>query len=92
MASLVVRTNKPKTYPITGIKAGIKPGDDAVPLRLEVDSWYPPPSDNPTYLRQVTLFIWALRFFQGMDPDEKLSYFQVAGQPYYSLFVPISQS
>ncbi|KAF3922528.1 Tyrosinase [Orbilia brochopaga] len=64
-----------KTYAITGIKAGVV--DNKVPLRLEVDTWYP--GQTPEHLLQNSLFLWALRFFQDRDPDAKLSYFQVAG-------------
>ncbi|KAI0854170.1 Di-copper centre-containing protein [Daldinia vernicosa] len=62
-------------YVITGIKAGITP--DTVPLRLEVDSWYP--GQTKEHLLQNSLFIWALRFLEDKDPKEKLSYFQIAG-------------
>ncbi|KAI8958938.1 Di-copper centre-containing protein [Daldinia sp. FL1419] len=64
-----------KTYAITGIKAGVTP--DTVPLRLEVDSWYP--GQTKEHLLQNSLFIWALRFLEDKDPKEKLSYFQIAG-------------
>lgn len=63
------------TYAITGIQAGVT--SDTVPLRLEVDSWYP--GQTPTHLLQNNLFLWALHFLEIKDPDEKLSYFQIAG-------------
>ncbi|KAK0718697.1 common central domain of tyrosinase-domain-containing protein [Apiosordaria backusii] len=62
-------------YPVTGIKAGVT--DATVPLRLEVDTWYP--GQTAEHLFQNNLFIWALRFLQERDPDHKLSFFQIAG-------------
>ncbi|RYP56444.1 hypothetical protein DL770_010828 [Monosporascus sp. CRB-9-2] len=62
-------------YVITGIQAGVT--DDTVPLRLEVDSWYP--GQTEPHLLQNNLFLWALHFLEAKDPDEKLSYFQIAG-------------
>ncbi|KAK4674167.1 hypothetical protein QC763_118030 [Podospora pseudopauciseta] len=62
-------------YPVTGIKAGVT--GTTVPLRLEVDTWYP--GQTPEHLIQNNLFIWALRFLQERDPDHKLSFFQIAG-------------
>ncbi|KAK0629237.1 common central domain of tyrosinase-domain-containing protein [Bombardia bombarda] len=75
MTSYSIRTVEEKTYAITGIKAGIK--GDTVPLRLEVDSWYP--GQNELHLRQNSLYLWALKFFEEKSPDDKLSFFQVAG-------------
>ncbi|KAI1801867.1 Di-copper centre-containing protein [Daldinia bambusicola] len=63
------------TYAITGIKAGVTA--DTVPLRLEVDSWYP--GQTKEHLLQNSLFLWALRFLEDRKPNEKLSYFQIAG-------------
>ncbi|KAK6344406.1 hypothetical protein TWF696_008042 [Orbilia brochopaga] len=63
------------TYPITGIQTGITP--PSVPLRLEVDSWYPGTTEE--HLLQNSLFLWALKLFQEREPDEKLSYFQISG-------------
>jgi tyrosinase len=78
-SSLALRpASQDQTYAITGIKAGINPDSNAVPLRVEVDSWYPP--KTPTHVRQVNLFLLSLRFFQNMNPTEQLSYFQVAGK------------
>ena len=64
-----------ETYAITGIKAGVTPGK--VPLRVEVDSWYPP--QDKTQFLQNNLFLWALSYLEAKDPDEKLSYFQISG-------------
>lgn len=64
------------TYPITGITAGLGPGAQ-VPLRREIDEWYA--STNPNDQLQVSLFIIALLSFQELDPQDTLSYFQVAG-------------
>jgi tyrosinase len=68
------------TYPITGIQKGLGPSNDRlrkVPLRREVDEWWE--SSNPADVNQRTLFILALDFFQKMNPEDMLSYFQVAG-------------
>ena len=69
-------TKKAATYEISGIKAGIDP--PKVPLQLEVDDWYS--SKDKNHVIQVNLFILALHTFEIMDPDEKLSFFQVAGK------------
>jgi hypothetical protein len=69
------------TYPITGIQKGLGPRGDplrVVPLRREIDEWWE--SNSPVDVNQRTLFILALDFFQKMDPEEMLSYFQVAGK------------
>ena len=69
------------TYPITGIQKGLGPGNDPlrkVPLRREIDEWWQ--SSNPVDVDQKTLFILALDYFQKMDPEAMLSYFQVAGE------------
>ncbi|KAK4185474.1 common central domain of tyrosinase-domain-containing protein [Podospora australis] len=68
------------TYAITGIQTGVyQPDiyDTAVPLRLEVDSWYP--GQTAEHLIQNSLFLHALRCLQQRDPDHKLSFFQIAG-------------
>jgi tyrosinase len=62
-------------YVITGIKAGVV--GDKVPLRHELDSWYPGQTEE--HLIQNSLFIWALKLFEEKDPKTKLSFFQVAG-------------
>lgn len=64
------------TYPITGIRVGLDPGE-RVPLRQEIDAWFD--SIKPTDKMQVQLFIFALKHFQEMDPVDRLSYFQIAG-------------
>ena len=64
------------TYAITGIKAGVT--TTTVPLRLEVDSWYP--GQTAEHLKQNNLFFYALRFLQQRDPEKKLSFFQIAGE------------
>jgi tyrosinase len=63
------------TYVITGIKAGVT--DTKVPLRLELDTWYP--GQTVEHIIQNALFIWALKAFQERDPNRKLSFFQIAG-------------
>jgi len=65
------------TYAITGLPAPHDPSG-AVPLRMDVDDWYT--SETPEHQLQVTLFILALARFQDMSPEEKLSYFQIAGE------------
>ncbi|KAL3427941.1 tyrosinase [Phlyctema vagabunda] len=64
------------TYAITGIKAGLGPGEQ-VPLRREIDEWWASKDKNDVYQR--SLFVYALHAFMEMDPDEQLSYFGVAG-------------
>ncbi|KAI1113782.1 Di-copper centre-containing protein [Nemania sp. NC0429] len=63
------------TYAITGIKTGVT--DTTVPLRLEVDTWYP--GKTETHLMQNSLFLYALKFLQEKDPTNTLSFFQIAG-------------
>jgi tyrosinase len=68
------------TYPITGMQKGLGPRDDPlrkVPLRREIDEWWE--SSSPVDVNQRTLFILALDYFQKMNPEDMLSYFQVAG-------------
>jgi hypothetical protein len=67
------------TYAITGIQKDLGPRNDPlrkVPLRREIGEWRE--SNNPVDVNQRTLFILALDFFQKMDPEAMLSYFQVA--------------
>ncbi|KAH6617711.1 common central domain of tyrosinase-domain-containing protein [Chaetomium sp. MPI-SDFR-AT-0129] len=73
-------------YVITGIQEGRSgPDGKIVPLRLEVDSWYPPDPERfsrawrQVYSIQNSLFLWALKIFQEKSPEEKLSFFQIAG-------------
>ncbi|GAB1312862.1 tyrosinase [Madurella fahalii] len=63
------------TYAITGIKTGTT--KTSVPLRLEVDDWYL--RGDLEHKRQRSLFLYALRALQNKDPEEKLSFFQIAG-------------
>lgn len=63
------------TYAITGIQEGFGPAPGQIPLRYDVDDWYP----DEKYAIQHTLFFLALTKYQAMDTKEKLSYFQVAG-------------
>lgn len=64
------------TYVISGIKAGVGPGDQ-VPVRREIDEWWFSKDKND--INQKSLFIYALHNFMSMNPDEQLSYFGVAG-------------
>ena len=57
-----------------------------VPVRQDIDEW----STNQRNKRQVDLFVLALEKLQTKDPNERLSYFQVAGikptvKRYYSM-------
>lgn len=70
-------------YPITGIKAGFGPCGE-VPMRMEIDALWN--SENPVHVNQVALYILALKRFQAMPYIEKLSYFQIAGAAYFSLY------
>ncbi len=64
------------SYAITGIKAGLGPGEQ-VPLRREIDEWWFSKDKND--LNQRSLFMYALRDFMKMDPKKQLSYFGIAG-------------
>lgn len=64
-----------KYYPITGIKAGWGP-DGKLPLRQNIDEWYQKEENKA----QVVLFLLALKRFQDMPPDQRDSFFQIAGQ------------
>ncbi|KAI5925049.1 tyrosinase [Camillea tinctor] len=71
-------------YPIRGIQDGLGP-DGRVPVRREFKEWSE--SKNPTDRIQVILFILSLRRFQGVAPESRDSYFQIAGihgMPYTS--------
>ncbi|KAL3471608.1 hypothetical protein BJX99DRAFT_266607 [Aspergillus californicus] len=63
-----------KYYPITGISAGKGP-DGELPLRQEIDEW----SSKPENRTQVVLFLKALKRFQEVPPDNRDSFFQIAG-------------
>lgn len=73
------------TYGITGIKAGLGPGEQ-VPLRREIDEWWF--SKDANDLNQRSLFIYALIEFMDMTPEPEdsndLSYFSIAGIPPYT--------
>ncbi|EXF80489.1 hypothetical protein CFIO01_12464 [Colletotrichum fioriniae PJ7] len=60
------------TYPIKGLPV---PTGGPIPQREEITAW----RNNPKNAIKVSLFIQALNIFQTMDPDDKLSYYQVAG-------------
>jgi tyrosinase len=64
------------TYPITGIKEGLGPGEQ-VPLRREIDEWWASKEKNDVYQR--SLFVYALHEFMNMDSEDQFSYFGVAG-------------
>ncbi|KAJ0325697.1 hypothetical protein COL5a_007203 [Colletotrichum fioriniae] len=60
------------TYPIKGLPV---PTGGPIPQREEITAW----RNNPKNAIKVSLLIQALNIFQTMDPDDKLSYYQVAG-------------
>lgn len=64
------------TFPIVGIKAG-QGTDGKVPIRRDVDEWWL--SNDAVDINQKSLFLQAMSFFQQIDVEEKLSYFQIAG-------------
>ena len=68
-------------YPITGVQDGLDPEKDQllrkVHLRLELDDWYQ--STQLLHINQRALFFPAFWKFSQMDPRQKLSWFQIAG-------------
>lgn len=76
------------TYPITGIQYGLPdieiPG--RVPLRVEADEFFA----NDEYAIQRSLFLLAMVQFKAMPPDQKESYFQIAGTLKYAYCVLVS--
>ncbi|KAL5342248.1 hypothetical protein BJX70DRAFT_357265 [Aspergillus crustosus] len=63
-----------KYYPITGIAAGKGPNGEP-PQRQEIDEW----SSKPANRTQVVLFLKALKRLQEVPPDNRDSFFQIAG-------------
>ncbi|CEL03900.1 hypothetical protein ASPCAL05038 [Aspergillus calidoustus] len=63
-----------KYYPITGIAAGKGPNGE-VPQRQEIDAW----SSKPENRTQVVLFVKALKRLQEVPPENRDSFFQIAG-------------
>jgi hypothetical protein len=63
-----------KYYPITGIAAGKGPNGE-VPQRQEIDAW----SSKPENRTQVVLFLKALTRLQEVPPENRDSFFQIAG-------------
>jgi hypothetical protein len=63
-----------KYYPITGIAAGKGPNGE-VPQRQEIDAW----SSKPENRTQVVLFLKALKRLQEVPPENRDSFFQIAG-------------
>ncbi|EPE28797.1 Di-copper centre-containing [Glarea lozoyensis ATCC 20868] len=64
------------TYAITGIQKCLGPGEQ-VPIRRELDEWWFAKDKNTLY--QKSLFVYALNEFKSMNPNERDSYFQIAG-------------
>ncbi|KAK3361986.1 common central domain of tyrosinase-domain-containing protein [Lasiosphaeria ovina] len=68
-------------YPIVGIQEGLD-CDKAnplrkVPQRMELDDWFT--SDKLIHINQRSLFFPAFNAFCGAPPEEKFSFFQIAG-------------
>jgi hypothetical protein len=63
-----------KYYPITGIAGGKGPNGE-VPQRQEIDAW----SSKPENRTQVVLFLKALKRLQEVPPENRDSFFQIAG-------------
>src|SRR4051794_35492297 len=70
------------TYAITGIQKCLGPGEQ-VPLRRELDEWWFAKDKNTLY--QKSLFVYALNEFKAMNPNDRDSYFQIAGMIQHSL-------
>lgn len=64
------------TYPITGIRKSLGPGEQ-VPLRREIDEWWDSKDKNDLF--QKSLYIYALNEFKKMDPKDQMSFFAIAG-------------
>ncbi|KZT39467.1 Di-copper centre-containing protein [Sistotremastrum suecicum HHB10207 ss-3] len=62
------------TYPITGIQQDIG-ADGSTPLRQEIDAW----AADFSNFTQLSLFLLALSYFEALDTNDKLGYFQIAG-------------
>ncbi|KZS88975.1 Di-copper centre-containing protein [Sistotremastrum niveocremeum HHB9708] len=60
------------TYAITGIPV---PPNTPIPIRREIHEW----ASNDENKEQVALFLLAFERFQRIKPEEKLSYFKIAG-------------
>lgn len=71
-----------QVYAIKGIQDGLDPDKHQllrkVPVRMELDDWYL--SEELVHINQRALFFPALWKFSQMDPHEKLSWFQIAGE------------
>lgn len=70
-------------YPIKGIQAGLDPKTTnflrKVPQRMEFDTWFTSP--ELVHVNQRALFFPAFRNFCQAKPDDKFSFFQIAGKP-----------
>lgn len=64
-----------KTFPITGIKV---PAGDPLPERPDIDLWFSKRTSRHESL-QLSLVVRALSILMKKDPDDKLSYFSIAG-------------
>ena len=72
----------PDFYPIVGIQDGLDPDDKKelrkVQVRMELDDWYQSP--QLLYVNQRALFFPAFWRFSQLSPQDKLSWFQIAGK------------
>lgn len=64
-------------YPIQGIKDGLGP-NGKVPVRRDFDEWSN--SKDPVDKTQFILYLLALQRLQAVDPANRDSYFQIAGE------------
>jgi len=68
-------------FPITGIQAGLDPNATdplrKVPQRMDLDDWYL--STETVHVNQRALFFPAFKNFSEASPEDKFSYFQLAG-------------
>ena len=62
------------SYPITGIP--LQDFQKTLPVRQEITSWY----NDPNNKYQVSLFMQALTKLKEKSPEDRLSYFQIAGE------------
>lgn len=63
-------------YPIVGIREGRGPNGE-LPVKMEVDDWWT--SKEPIHVNQHALCLLAMNNMYAMAPDDKLSYYQIAG-------------
>src|SRR3569833_3338477 len=68
-------------YPIVGIQDGLDPDKEKVlrkvGIRMDLDDWFT--SKDLVHQNQRALFFPAFKKFTEMKPEEKFSFFQIAG-------------